>query len=184
MPMTTEVVGLDQATEILDRVLKIRDPEKYEQVMETRREVRKAREQGKTTVYGGEWKAERYEGGRTANTLSAFGLTGLNRDLNFPRVELYREEMLCGRWLDSPDPIVISEDGLILNGQHRLAAACGITFVQDGEVFPQMVVVWGVGKKSAIIMDEAKRSANDRREIALKYVHVAEETNREKAATK
>jgi hypothetical protein len=96
------------------------------------------------------------------------GLTALNRSLNYSRVELYAATMVAGDWYDSPDPVVISKEGLILNGQHRLAAAAQVEW-EEGDRIPQIVVVWDADKEAALLMDEAKRSANDRRDIALKY---------------
>jgi hypothetical protein len=47
----------------------------------------------------------------------------LNRDMRPQHVDAYAEEMPAGRWRDSSDPISITADGHVLNGQHRLAAA-------------------------------------------------------------
>ncbi len=56
----------------------------------------------------------------------------------------------------------------MLNGQHRLLAATLIEW-EDGAEVPQFLVVWGVDKKTALLMDEASRNSNDRRTIALGY---------------
>jgi hypothetical protein len=59
--------------------------------------------------------------------------------------------MEAGRWYFTPDPIVVTDEGYVVNGQHRLAAADAIDWSQSGEV-PQFLVVWGVDKKTALLM--------------------------------
>ena len=105
------------------------------------------------------------------NPLERLGLTVINRRLSPARVASYVEEMASGRWVFSPDPIVVSEDGYLVNGQHRLLAAGAIEWKEDA---PQLLVVWGVDRKSALLMDEARRSANDCRHIAVSYAGVIE----------
>ena len=76
-------------------------------------------------------------------------------------------EMQNGRWwMFSPDPIVVTEKGQILNGQHRLLAASHVDW-SEHEAPPVFLVVWGVDKRVAVMMDEAKRSTRDRRRIAF-----------------
>jgi len=50
-----------------------------------------------------------------------------NRKLNQRRVELLSSSMMRGEWKTSPQPIVISKSGRLLDGQHRLSAImhCG-----------------------------------------------------------
>lgn len=92
----------------------------------------------------------------------------LNRDLNANRVNEYLNTMMGGNWWFTPDPVVVTLDGYIINGQHRLAAAEQFA-AEDSESAPQFVVVWGVDKRAAILMDESRRSATDRRDIAMRY---------------
>ena len=80
--------------------------------------------------------------------------------------------MASGRWVFSPDPIVVSEEGYLLNGQHRLLAASSSEWKGHA---PQFVVVWGIDKKCALLMDEAQRSAQDRRHIAISCAEAIEE---------
>lgn len=98
-------------------------------------------------------------------------LGNLNRDINQGRVSAYWTDMEQGKWWFSPDPIVVTDTGDIINGQHRLLAvegALGKGEITD-ETAPTFVVVWGVDKKAAILMDEARRTSTDRRDIALRY---------------
>jgi len=114
---------------------------------------------------------------------------GLNRDVNESRLEEYMRTMDKGEWWFTPDPIVVTDGGEIINGQHRLISAerlleGGWTVREktplgsfDRELTPpwadkdapQFVVVWGVDKRAAILMDEARRSSTDRRDIAIRY---------------
>ena len=112
-------------------------------------------------------------------------LGSLNRDINEGRVEAYREDMRKGKWWFTPDPIVVTATGEIINGQHRLLAVESLAhadagrvegksnFVPDDYTAPQFVVVWGVDKRAAILIDEARRTANDRRDIALRFASAA-----------
>jgi hypothetical protein len=101
------------------------------------------------------------------------GLSELNRPISLARTDVYREEMQAGRWHFSPDPIVITDEGYVVNGQHRLGAADDVDWSKLAEA-PQFLVVWGVDKKTALLMDEAKRSADDRRKIAFSYATVVD----------
>ena len=96
-----------------------------------------------------------------------FYLGDLNRDVNESRVATYRAAMEKGDWWFTPDPIVVTDAGDIINGQHRLLAVEG----QEIDPAPQFVVVWGVDKRAAILMDEARRTATDRRNIAIRYAN-------------
>jgi hypothetical protein len=168
-----ELVSADKAGEILERALKIRNPELWQ----TRRknaakQKAKARRQGKPLPLVSRWTPSKMhigDGRRLEhNPMQTLGLTNLNRPISFARSDLYAEEMEAGRWYFTPDPIVITDEGHVINGQHRLGAADAIDWSQADEV-PQFLVVWGVDKRSALLMDEAKRSADDRRHIALGY---------------
>jgi hypothetical protein len=102
-----------------------------------------------------------------------FYLGGLNRDINEGRVQAYRADMEQGKWWFTPDPVVVTDTGEIINGQHRLLAVEPLANRPKDEdtsfVAPQFVVVWNVDKKAAILMDEARRTATDRRDIALRF---------------
>jgi hypothetical protein len=154
----------------------------------------------------------------TSNSLIAPHLGPLNRTIVPSRVTEYQWAMWRGDWWFTPDPIVVTDEGHIINGQHRLMAAEEVIEAdrKDAEVmeaalrrseptkpeaaedllstlalslrpkrtkdearaelekirarqYPQFVVVWGVDKRAAILMDEARRSSTDRRDIAIRY---------------
>jgi hypothetical protein len=168
-----ELVSADKAGAILERALKIRNPELWQTRRENAAKQRaKARRQGEPLPRVSRWvpsKLTIWNGRRLeSKPMEKLGLSDLNRPISFARSDLYAEEMAAGRWYFTPDPIVITDEGYVVNGQHRLGAADAIDWSQAGEV-PQFLVVWGVDKKTALLMDEAKRSADDRRHIALSY---------------
>jgi hypothetical protein len=112
----------------------------------------------------------------------------LNRNINANRVNAYQRAMVRGEWVFTPDPIVVTDAGDIINGQHRLIAAWEFLPEPDDSVAatarvalfgkdktpppprtpPQFVVVWGVSKQAAVLMDEPRRSPVDRRDIAMR----------------
>jgi hypothetical protein len=164
----TELVPADRAGDVLEKALKIRNPELWKARRESfAKQLAKARKEGKTPpVYP--WRPRHGYGGRVSNPLQSLGLTALNRPFSEARADLYAEEMLAGRWYTSPDPIVISKGGYVINGQHRLVAASMIRW-EEGDEIPLFLVVWGFDEKTALLMDEAKRNTTDRRAIALGY---------------
>lgn len=166
--LKSEFVPADRAGDLLDKAFKIRNPEGWKKRHEGyKKEQAKARKQGKTAYRPG-WRPIHLGQGHVFNPLERLGLTLLNRPLSEARAELYAEEMAAGRWYTSPDPIVISENGYVINGQHRLVGATMVQWEEDDEV-PLFLVVWGVDEKTALLMDEAKRNTSDRRTIALGY---------------
>lgn len=170
MTVKVEVVGLDKAGDVVDRALKMRDPELWA----TRRKNRqKAR--ARAAKHG--WNADifptfsSWERWLARNAVEK-QLSEINREQAESRINLYAEEMVAGRWRFSPDPVVITDKGDIVNGQHRLMAALDVAWEQaDAEdpAVPEIVVVWNVPEESALLMDEAARSTKDRRHIALNY---------------
>jgi len=54
-----------------------------------------------------------------------------NRRLSRTKVKKYAEDMKCGQWCLTGEPIIISDDGEILNGHHRLEASyeAGVGFI-------------------------------------------------------
>ncbi|OEF08651.1 chromosome partitioning protein ParB [Vibrio crassostreae] len=54
-----------------------------------------------------------------------------NRKLSKAKVKKYSEDMKSGKWCLTGEPIIISEDGEILNGHHRLEASyeAGVGFI-------------------------------------------------------
>jgi len=109
---------------------------------------------------------------RLASTFRSVGfyVGQLNRDVNAARVAEYGTAMEKGGWWFTPDPIVVTDTGEIINGLHRLLAVERVVGRKDFDApAPQFVVVWGVDKQAAILMDESRRSTTDRRDIAMRY---------------
>jgi hypothetical protein len=83
-----------------------------------------------------------------------------NRDIRPDRVEGYAEAMLHGEWRDLlSDPITITHDGQVINGQHRIAAAANAwggkyadTANRKKPLFPpndpKFLVIWGAAPAS------------------------------------
>lgn len=96
-----------------------------------------------------------------------------NREINPRRVEEYGNAMEKGDWHDLlSDPITITEDGQVINGQHRLAAASQVDWEKAGSD-PQFLIVWGVSPKEALHADVAKRTSRDQATIATKVAVAA-----------
>jgi hypothetical protein len=73
--------------------------------------------------------------------------------------------MATGGWWFTPDPFVFSDNGHVLNGQHRMLAVMSTQTLHPIE----FVLVTGVEDRATLIMDEARRTPTDRRAIAMKY---------------
>lgn len=183
MQIKAELVSADKAGEILERALKIRNPELWRvRRANAAKARRKARKDGASVRPAGwaPFKLDMGDGKKLERKpLEMVGLSDLNRPISYARTELYQEEMQSGRWHFTPDPVVITEEGYVINGQHRLGAADAVDW-SEVEAIPHFLVVWGVNKKAALLMDEAKRSTEDRRQIALNYA-ISEERVRNAA---
>jgi hypothetical protein len=93
-----------------------------------------------------------------------------NRDIRQERVDEYREEMAKGRWRDLlSDPISVTADGHVLNGQHRLAAAVRVSWDKAGND-PAFLVIWNVKPQEALLADGSRRTPRDEKIIAKKLV--------------
>jgi len=80
----------------------------------------------------------------------------MNRPLNRITVEDYKAQMLKGRWQLNGEPIIISDDGTLLDGQHRLTA------VMESGCTVQMVIVEGVPQENFVTIDTGRtRTAAD-----------------------
>jgi hypothetical protein len=96
-----------------------------------------------------------------------------NREIRKQRVEEYAELMKDGKWHDLiSDPIAITEDGQVVNGQHRLAAADQI-ILEEGDPDPLFLVIWGVDPKEAMFADGSRRTDRDEKTIATRLVRAA-----------
>ena len=94
-----------------------------------------------------------------------------NRDIRPAKVFEYIEIMEAGKWHDLlSDPISITEDGDVVNGQHRLAAVSEADWEKAGHD-PRFLVVWGVAPAEALLADHAKRSGREQAVIGTRVVH-------------
>lgn len=86
-----------------------------------------------------------------------------NRPLLPARVKQYQNDMVAGRWRDClSDPIAITKDGEVINGQHRIAAAAGLNYSDDDPAkLPKFLVIFGVDPAEIALADRSKRTAND-----------------------
>jgi hypothetical protein len=93
-----------------------------------------------------------------------------NRDILPGRVWEYAEEMRAGNWRDLlSDPITITDDGQVINGQHRLAAASRVDWSEVTND-PAFLVVFGVDPTEAAYADGSRRTARDERVIRDKLL--------------
>jgi hypothetical protein len=93
-----------------------------------------------------------------------------NREISNARVKTYAETMMAGEWRDLfSDPIAITADGHVLNGQHRIAAATQIHFEAE-HVDPAFLVIWDVDPHEAQFADNSKRTAKDQKQISDKLI--------------
>ena len=74
-----------------------------------------------------------------------------NRLVNQRTVDDYAEQMKRGLWRLNGEPIIISSDNVILDGQHRLLA------VKKSRVTIQSLVVWGVDRHEAFVTIDTGR---------------------------
>jgi hypothetical protein len=96
----------------------------------------------------------------------------LNRDIRPQRVDEYTAEMRAGRWRDLlSDPIAITKDGHVVNGQHRLAAASRLDWSKI-ENDPAFLVIWDVSPLEATLADGSRRTQRDERTIAARVANV------------
>lgn len=93
-----------------------------------------------------------------------------NRDIRPDRVAEYVEAMNAGKWEDLlSDPITITDEGQVVNGQHRIAAACQAKPPND----PHFMVIWGVEGREATLTDGSKRTDRDHATILEKVGRAA-----------
>lgn len=92
-----------------------------------------------------------------------------NRPLRRTVVNGLKESLSRGEYIPTHQGIAFSEDGTLLDGQHRLTA---ISELRDG-LFP-MLVTWGVAKDAFKVMDiGVKRTAADALKEERRLVEVA-----------
>lgn len=79
-----------------------------------------------------------------------------NRKLRMHRVRLYADEMRRGQWKMAGDPIRFDNNGILLDGQHRLRA------VLEADQPMEFVVVRGLDSGTFVVMDKGmNRSVGD-----------------------
>lgn len=74
----------------------------------------------------------------------------LNRTLSEATVRRYSSDMKNGRWVNNGQGIILTADGTLLDGQHRLAA------VVASQVTCAMMVVRGAPKDAFVTLDSGK----------------------------
>jgi hypothetical protein len=73
-----------------------------------------------------------------------------NRGITRARVNRYSKDMTAGLWLYSGEPVQFDENGLLINGQHRLLA-----IIESG-VTVDLLVVRGLPAKTIGVLDTGK----------------------------
>jgi hypothetical protein len=79
-----------------------------------------------------------------------------NRNIRQTKVAQYESDMRAGRWAFNGEPVIISREGLINDGQHRLRAMVEANFTAP------MLFVFGVERDTRLTVDQgAARTAAD-----------------------
>lgn len=72
------------------------------------------------------------------------------------KVSLYAADMIAGRWMFNGEPLLVSEDGLLNDGQHRLLA------INEANTPQKMLFVFGLSRESRMTVDQGSaRGAGD-----------------------
>lgn len=92
-----------------------------------------------------------------------------NRHVSQVKVEHYARDMAAGRWDDNGETIIVSSEGLLNDGQHRMMA------VIDANTVVPFLFVFGVSRESRTTVDQGKaRSAGDYLDMdGASYAHNA-----------
>lgn len=89
-----------------------------------------------------------------------------NRHISPTKAEHYALDMAAGRWVENGETIIVSSDGLLNDGQHRLQAV-----IDSNSVIP-FLFVFGVPRETRTTVDQGRaRSAGDY--LAMDGVHYA-----------
>ena len=79
-----------------------------------------------------------------------------NRSLKRTKLDSYASDMRAGKWVMNGEPIIIDEDGTLVDGHHRLTA------VIDADCSIKTLVVYGVSRNSRFTIDMgASRTVGD-----------------------
>jgi hypothetical protein len=77
--------------------------------------------------------------------------------------------IIRGEWQDNlTDPICITPDGEVINGQHRLAAVGQIEFTEPEDGPQRVLVLFDVDPAQITFADTSKRTARDLTVMAAK----------------
>lgn len=115
--------------------------------------------------------------GRKARDLGVLPNSLYNRDLRPQRVEEYETVMRAGKWADLlSDPLTITDDGQVVNGQHRIAACVRVDW-SDVDNDPSFLVVWGVSPGEALLADGSRRTHKDEATIGVKIASAVANSN-------
>lgn len=88
--------------------------------------------------------------------MSLLAQNDANRPVRKTLAQFYARQMRNGRWRRTHQPIAVTSDGKLIDGQHRLLA-----IVQSG-VTVTMPIATGVSRDSILVVDQgAQRSAHD-----------------------
>jgi hypothetical protein len=91
-----------------------------------------------------------------------------NRAVVPARVERYRRAMEAGEWHDClTDPIAITSDGQLINGQHRVAAAAEVDWPNVAND-PAFLVLADIDPHEIMYVDSNARTGHDLKTIAQK----------------
>lgn len=78
-----------------------------------------------------------------------------NRRISAVAVERYRRDMESGRWIYAGDPIRFSDDGTLLDGQHRLMALAALG--DDQGISLPFLIIRGLPSESQMVMDQGRK---------------------------
>ena len=79
-----------------------------------------------------------------------------NRSISATKAEHYALDMAAGRWSENGETIIVSKDGLLNDGQHRMQA------IIDANVSLPFLFVFGVDRETRTTVDQGRaRSAAD-----------------------
>ena len=88
-----------------------------------------------------------------------------NRNVDPRRVMRYAETIVADQWRDNLiDPVAITPDGEVINGQHRLAAFSAVTLGEDEpgtDADFRFLVVFDVPAAQVALGDASKRTPGD-----------------------
>lgn len=73
-----------------------------------------------------------------------------NRSIQARRVEVYASDIVSGRWAANGEPIILSKDGLLNDGQHRCAAVIQANMPID------CLIVFGIDRETRTTTNQGK----------------------------